>query len=79
MDPIDIAVMRIFKGVTGVDVPYSRELTPKDGMGWDSLNHVFILLEIESYFSISLEPQELTELRHLGDLLDLIKRKVASA
>ncbi|MGE5084813.1 MAG: acyl carrier protein [Bacillota bacterium] len=76
MDAVDIAVMNIFKRVTNSDVPFDRELTPKDGSGWDSLNHVLVLLEIESEFSIRLDVQELTELKNLGDLLDLIKRKV---
>ena len=44
---------------------------------WDSLNHIIIILEIEKYFSIKFTAGEITELKSIRMICDLINKKVS--
>jgi acyl carrier protein len=53
------------RGTTAADVP-----------GWDSLSHVRLLLSIEEKFKIKFAPLEANRLKTVGDLADLISKKL---
>lgn len=76
MDQVDQRVITVLRNVTGREIPFQRSLTARDGVGWDSLNHVLFLLGVEDEFQIRLEPEELTELKNLGELVDLVRLKI---
>jgi acyl carrier protein len=40
---------------------------------WDSMNHLNLVLELESEFDISLEPEEIAEMKNLYDIEKFIK------
>lgn len=44
---------------------------------WDSLNHILLILEIEKYFSIKITAGEITELKSIRMICDLINKKVS--
>lgn len=44
--------------------------------GWDSLNHIRILAAIEKEFGIRLKSLEVIRLKKIGDLQELINRKL---
>jgi acyl carrier protein len=50
--------------------------TAEDVDGWDSLSHVRLMMNVEKRFAIKLIASEAGRLRHVGDLLDLIARKL---
>jgi acyl carrier protein len=43
--------------------------------GWDSLNHVRVVLAVETEFKVRFKVSELVRLKSVGDLQELIDRK----
>jgi acyl carrier protein len=54
------------------------ETTAKDVEGWDSLNHVRILLRIEQHYGIDLPLGDIEEAKNVGDLLGIVNRALAA-
>jgi acyl carrier protein len=46
--------------------------------GWDSLAHINLISAIEQEFSVRFALGELEELKNVGDMIDLIERKLAA-
>ncbi len=57
------------------------ELTPgttaEDVEGWDSMNHIFIVVELEKRFGVKFQAAEMEELKNVGELAALLKQKTA--
>jgi acyl carrier protein len=53
------------------------DLTASDVDGWDSVNHVRLILSVERAFKIKFTASEVTSLKKLGDLTKLIAAKTA--
>lgn len=57
------------------------ELTPTttadDVEGWDSMNHIFIVVELEKRFGVKFQAAEMEELKNVGELATLVKQKLA--
>jgi len=51
--------------------------TAEDVEGWDSFNHVNIVVAIETQFGISFNAAEIEGLRAVGEIVTLIERKLA--
>jgi acyl carrier protein len=67
----------IFQDVFDEDsIKVTPELAAKDVDGWDSLNHIRLLLAIERTFKIKFTTSEIGKLENVGDLVHLIKAKV---
>jgi acyl carrier protein len=43
--------------------------------GWDSLNHVNIILAVEKHFNIKFKSYEVLRLKNVGDLQNLVNLK----
>ena len=56
------------------------ELTPattaEDVDEWDSMNHIFIVVELEKRFGIKFQAAEMEELKNVGELASLVKQKL---
>jgi acyl carrier protein len=52
------------------------ELTAHKVGGWDSLSNVRLMVEIERAFSVHFSAMEITSLKNVGQLADLIERKI---
>jgi len=50
--------------------------TAEDIEGWDSFNHVNIVVAIESQFGINFNAAEVEELRAVGEFVNLIEKKL---
>jgi acyl carrier protein len=59
-------------------VALQRGTVAKHVDGWNSLNHVQIIMGVERDFDIKIALPELMRVANVGDLLDLIGKKVAS-
>lgn len=46
--------------------------------GWDSFNHINIVVAIEQHFGIKFKTAEIESLRNVGELVALIARKKAA-
>jgi len=55
----------------------SRETTAKDVDGWDSLNHVNLIVAVEREFKLRFTTREIAGLQNVGQLIDVIARKAA--
>jgi acyl carrier protein len=58
-------------------VPITKSSTAADIPGWDSLNHVVLLLELEERFGVTLSAEETTILPDVGALYRLIVARLA--
>ncbi len=59
------------------DIVLTRELTADQVDGWDSLGHVRLIVAIEKALGVSLSTAEITGLANVGELFDVIARKVS--
>ena len=53
------------------------ETTAADVPGWDSMNHITIVVEAEQHFGIKVRTAEIEALRNVGDFVSLIAAKHA--
>jgi|SRR5450759_5777451 len=59
------------------ELKLTREKTANDVQGWDSLAHVRIVVAAEQAFGLQFTTGEISSLKTVGDLADLIKRHSA--
>jgi acyl carrier protein len=55
----------------------SDTMTANDVEAWDSLTHINLIVALEKEFKIKFTTGEVNQLRNVGDLVTLIRRKVA--
>lgn len=55
-----------------------REMSAKDVARWDSLTHLNMIHEVEKHFGIKFKLKELTGMKNVGDMVDLIMAKKSS-
>jgi acyl carrier protein len=71
---------QIFRAILEQDaITLTAETTADDVPGWDSMNHIFLVVEIERQFGVKFQTAEMEELRNVGELVQLIAAKLASA
>jgi acyl carrier protein len=51
------------------------ETTAADVPGWDSMNHITIVVEAERHFGVKVRTAEIEEMRNVGDFVKLIAAK----
>lgn len=56
----------------------SETTTAEDVADWDSINHVRLLLGLESDLGIRFATSEVQGLKNVGQLIDLMQQKLAS-
>jgi acyl carrier protein len=69
-------VLEILKNVfelETVDTTCSQSTCEK----WDSMGQLNLVVELESEFDISLEPEEIGEMKSFEDIIRILKNKVA--
>jgi acyl carrier protein len=65
---------QIFEDVFDEDsIQITPELTAKDVDGWDSLNHIRLILTVEKAFKVKFSTSEIGRLDNVGDLVKLIQ------
>lgn len=79
MDSVLEELQSIFRDV--LDQPHlklTRESNASNVDDWDSLAHINLVTSIEQRYKIRFALGELQELKHVGDMIDLINVKVAA-
>jgi acyl carrier protein len=66
-DVLDNPELRIDRSSSALTVP-----------GWDSLAHINLVVAIEHEFNIKFALGELEELKNVGEMVDLMERKINS-
>lgn len=72
-------LQEVFLGIFGDGITVTRKTTAQDIEGWDSVQHVKLVLEVEKRFGVRFSISEIAYCRNVGDLEDLIARKTAGA
>ena len=52
-----------------------RDTTADQTEGWDSFNHVNIVVAVEQHFGVKFKTAEIESLRNVGELVSLIAKK----
>jgi acyl carrier protein len=58
------------------EISLSRETTAQDVEGWDSLNHIRLIISLEMELDITFDSNEVAELTNVGDLIDYIESQI---
>lgn len=58
------------------DLVIKRETTADDVDEWDSLTHINLVVAVETKFNIRFALGELQTLKNVGDMIDLIEKKL---
>lgn len=68
-------VLEILKSVFELDV-VDETCSQKNCEAWDSMGQLNLVAELEDAFDISLEPEEIGEMKCYDDIVRLIKSKI---
>jgi acyl carrier protein len=72
-------VQELLRDVVDDDtVVIDDDTVAEDVVDWDSTNHVRLIVAIEDEFKVRFETDEITRPESVGDLVDLIKSKMAA-
>ncbi len=70
---------QIIRQVLGDDqIALTPATTAEDVPGWDSFNHVNIIVGAEVEFGVKFNASELEDLKNVGDFAALIEKKLAN-
>lgn len=61
------------------DLQLSESTAADDVTDWDSLNHVKLLIGLETELGFRFETNEISGLKNVGELIDLLQRKLQAA
>jgi acyl carrier protein len=54
-------------------------LTAKDVDGWDSLNHIRLVLSVQKAFGVKFSALEISKLSDVGELVQLVEAKIKTS
>ena len=76
-ETIFLRVTDVFRDIFDDDALEIKETTSSmDIEDWDSLNHINLIVAIESDFKIKFSFDEVSELKNVGEMVELIKLKL---
>ncbi len=75
---------QIIDGLTAVfrqildapDLVLRDDLTASQVTGWDSLNHVNLMVAVEERFKVKFTTREIRNLSNVGELIGLVEKKL---
>ncbi len=71
------AVQEIFREVfDDEDLMIEDETNADDIEDWDSFEHISLIIAMEAEFSMKFDIKEVNQLENVGQMIDLIKRKM---
>lgn len=66
-------VLDIIKEVLDLD-EVKNDISQQNCVKWDSLNHLNLILEIESEFNVSYTPEEIANIKSANDIIDSLNQ-----
>jgi acyl carrier protein len=60
------------------DLKLTKELSAEHIPAWDSLTHLILISEVESFFKIKFRLKELLSMKNVGEMIALIEQKTDS-
>ncbi len=56
-------------------IKLNEKTTAKDIDGWDSLMHITLIAEVEDAFGVKFSMKEVTGMKNIGEMVQLIEKK----
>lgn len=56
-----------------------RDSSPESIEGWDSIQHLNFVLALEERFGFQLSPEEMDAMRTIGQIADIVDRRLGAA
>jgi acyl carrier protein len=77
MDEIYAQLTELFREIfSDDDIVLKPETNAKDIEGWDSFNHLSVIVAVETRFNVKMKTSELDKLANVGDLVSAIGEKL---
>lgn len=57
------------------DIVLTNKTTAHDIDEWDSINHIYLVVEIEKHFDIKFSSSEILEWKNVGEMINSVKDK----
>ena len=76
LNQIEIKLKEIFKNILKIKSNELYLINQNKSTFWDSVNHMNLILEIESKFEISLDNKDVIKIKDFNSCLKLIKSKL---
>ncbi len=57
------------------DIVLTSETRAPDIDEWDSINHIYLVVEIEKHFKIKFSSSEILQWQNVGEMIDSVKAK----
>jgi acyl carrier protein len=78
MNNFEIRVQNVFREVfDNQELNISPETQAKDVEGWDSLNHITLIMMLEDTFKVKFSTREVMGFQNVGEMMDCLRRKLA--
>lgn len=68
-------IIEILKNVLEDD-SVNENTTQKNCPAWDSLHHLNVAVELEDTFDVTLEPEEIADMRSIADIERILSNKL---
>jgi acyl carrier protein len=76
-DEVSVKIVSVFQKVfNNNELIIAEEYTASDVEGWDSITHLDLIVAVEHEFSIEINGFDVMGLQNVGDLIDLVVRKI---
>ncbi|TRZ42527.1 acyl carrier protein [Robertkochia solimangrovi] len=70
---------QVFKDVfEDESISISPETVAADIDTWDSLNHIYLVVEIENEFNVKFETSEVAQWKNVGDIIESLNSRLPS-
>ena len=79
-EPVEARVRRMVADVLNLPpAQVTRDTSPQSVDNWDSVQHLNLVLAMESEFGVSVPPEDIDKLRSVGDIIDAVERMSGTA
>ena len=77
---MDKKILEIFREVfNNPELEVTETTTAADVDGWDSFNHLNLIMALEESYSVSFSTVEIGQMAHVGNLVQLLEKKISAS
>lgn len=77
---MDKKILEIFREVfNNPELEVTETTTAADVVGWDSFNHLNLIMSLEESYSVSFSTVEIGQMAHVGNLVQLLEKKISAS
>ena len=73
---IDEILIKIFKDILKVNSNEISKISQDNNKNWDSVNHMHLIMDIESKFNIFLDEKDVVLIKDYNSCVKIIKKKI---